>query len=622
MARSLRSRILITLAALWILLAVVGGGGMFLLLQLGGHIGVILKENYNSVLYMEQLHEAVERIDSSFLIAIADRPHKGKKLYDANWPAFEKNLKSEQNNITLPGEEELVERLLTLSARYRREGDAFFSLNDPATMKRVYFGDDNDTSNLLQTFDRIKQTSVEIQRLNQNNMEEASANAQRTAARSVLWFGGGLILAAILAGLLARHMLRTVLEPIRDLRRAAHEIATGNLDQVLPASSGDELGELSQAFNTMARHLREFRQSQISKLLRAQRTSQATIDSFPDAILVLDAEGNVELANPAARSLLGVSPRVEGSGTSGIWTPPATLQQPLADALLGLKSYLPEGFDHILHVGANDSDRAVLPRILTIRDSEGALLGAAVLLQDVTGMQILDEMKSNLVATVSHELKTPLTGIRLVVHLLLEEMIGPLNPKQMELLLDARENCERLLRMVDSLLNLAHFEQGRRQLDFAPEAPRLLLQTAADTIQARAHDHGVEIVVDAEPGLPAIAADGTRFQTALNNLLDNALNHTDRGGRVTLRAEKGHGETIVLSVADTGRGIPAEALPHVFEKFFRVPGQSPASGTGLGLAIVKEIVLAHGGTIACESVLGAGTTFRIALPAATKEAHS
>jgi signal transduction histidine kinase len=243
------------------------------------------------------------------------------------------------------------------------------------------------------------------------------------------------------------------------------------------------------------------------------------------------------------------------------------------------------------------------------------MLGAAVLLQDVTGLQILDEIKSNLVATVSHELKTPLTGIRIVVHLLLEETVGPINPKQTELLLDAREGCERLLRMIDNLLNLARFEQGRRQLTFAAEKPRQLLQAAADAIVPRAHDKGVEVIVDVPPGLPAIAADLPRMQTALNNLLDNALNYTDRGGHITLRAEA-NSDSVTLSISDTGHGIPAEALPHVFEKFFRVPGQSLASGTGLGLAIVKEIIVAHGGSITCESQLSRGTTFRITLPAA------
>jgi two-component system, NtrC family, sensor histidine kinase KinB len=236
-----------------------------------------------------------------------------------------------------------------------------------------------------------------------------------------------------------------------------------------------------------------------------------------------------------------------------------------------------------------------------------------VVLQDVTRLRLLDQVKSNLVATASHELKTPLTSIRLAVHLLLEEAVGPLTPKQMELLLDARENSERLLAMVNNLLDLARLEQGSRQLDVRPVSPEKLLQAAADAVRHRADDKGVEIVVSAPPGLPPVAIDAARLGHALRNLLDNALTYTDRGGRITLSASS-DSEAMTLSVADTGIGIPADHLPHVFEKFFRVPGQSRGTGTGLGLAIVNEIVVAHGGTISCESQPEVETVFRLRLP--------
>jgi signal transduction histidine kinase len=608
MALGLRSRLLLTLLPIWALVAVIGTAGMFLLLQLGGRIGVILHENYDSVLYMERLHDALERIDSSFQFALSGRPDKARAQYDAQWPLFEKYLKKEQANITLPGENELVERLTTLAADYRKKGDAFYRLDDVKARGVAYFGDDAGGEGLNHLFESISATATDILRLNQDNMMQASTDAKSTATRSVWWFGGGFALAAALAALLAWQTLRTLLDPIRALRGAAQGIAAGNLDQVLPTASGDELGELSQAFNTMARKLRELQQSQVSRLLRAQQTSQATIDSFPDPVLVVDSVGNVEMANPAARALLGI-----GASSAISWTPPDSLRQPLADALHGQTNYLPEGFDHILRLGNNGEDRALLPRILTIRDPRGDLLGAAVLLQDVTGLRILDEMKSNLVATVSHELKTPLTSLRLAVHLLLEEACGPLTPKQTELLLDARENSERLLRIVENLLNLARFEQGRRQLEFEPEQPGELLRSAVDLVRTRAHDKGIDLVVEPSDGLPAVPVDRVRIQTALGNLIDNALEHTDRGGHVTLRAEA-NGAGVVLTISDTGHGIPPEALPHVFEKFFRVPGRSRRDGTGLGLAIVQEIVTAHGGTIECTSPPGEGTTFRMTLP--------
>src|SRR5262249_24782164 len=139
------------------------------------------------------------------------------------------------------------------------------------------------------------------------------------------------------------------------------------------------------------------------------------------------------------------------------------------------------------------------------------------------------------------------------------------------------------------------------------------LQAAADSIRPRADDKGVEIALDVPTGLPPLAVDATRLGHALRNLLDNALTYSDRGGRITLSASA-DSDAVMLSIADTGTGIPAEHVPHVFEKFFRVPGQSRGTGTGLGLAIVNEIVAAHGGTINCESRPGAGTTFHIRLP--------
>jgi signal transduction histidine kinase len=610
---TLRQRIFLTLLPLVILLAVTGSAGIALLHRLGGRIDVILRENYDSVLYMERLHEALERIDSSFQFALAGRSDMARRQYDEQWPVFDRYLKEEQGNITVPGEGELVKKLTAMRDEYRRQGNAFWAA-DADARHRAYFGEDESPS-LYRTFEAIKDTAAKILELNQKNMQEASVDAKRTAASSMAWLTGALVLAVSLAILLAWRTVRDVLRPIRAVTGAARGIASGDLDQVVPQPSGGELGELAQAFNAMAGRLREYRRSQRSRLLRAQQASQAAIDSFPDPVLVLDAGGSVEMANPAARQLFGILPRHEEDDALGIWHPPEPLRQPLADALVGRRHFLPEGFDHALLLGTGGQSRTFLPRILTIRDAHGDLLGAAVLLQDVTRLRLLDEVKSNLLATVSHELKTPLTGVRLAIHLLLEEAAGPLSPKQTELLLDARENSERLLGMVENLLNLARLEQGSRQLDVRPESPRGLLQAAAEAIRPRAQDKGVDVHLEVPPELPAVAVDATRLGTALRNLLENALAYTDRGGRITLSAAADT-NNVTLAVADTGTGIPPDHLPHVFEKFFRVPGQSRAGGTGLGLAIVQEVVIAHGGTITCESEPGRGTIFRITLPQA------
>jgi two-component system, NtrC family, sensor histidine kinase KinB len=608
---SLRHRILITLIPLLLLLAAIGSAGIVLLFRLGNSVDAILRENYRSVIAMEGLNEAVERIDSSFQFALSGRRDQARQQFAQSWDSYLQNLDIEKHNITVPGEGELVARLDVLTGDYHRKGDDFYA---PATIDakqtQAYYG----PRGLLETFTQIKDVSGQILRLNQTNMEQASGEARRLAKLSSIGFAVALAIALVLAGFAVLHTMRTILRPVQAVTQAALAISGGNLDQLVPYQSEDELGQLARAFNTMTRHLRELRQSQSARLLRAQQASQATVDSFPDPVIVIDSEGFVEIANPAARRLLGVLTKHHGQPTSGTWQAPEPLRQPLADALKEQRDYSPEGFDHVILLGPGGRERAMLPRVLTIRDPQGATLGAAVLLQDVTRLRLLDQVKNNLVATASHELKTPLTSIRLAVHLLLEETVGPLTPKQMELLLDARENSERLLAMVNNLLDLARLEQGSRQLDLQPVRPESLLRSAADSVRPRAADTAIEIVLDLGEGLPDVQVDPSRFGSALQNLLNNSLTYTDRGGRITLGAHS-DGDEVELTVADTGIGIAADALPHVFEKFFRVAGQSKGQGTGLGLAIVQEIVVAHGGTITCESRPGKGTEFRIRLPA-------
>lgn len=610
MSISLKYRIILTLVPLLALLGLLGGAGSVLLYHLGGLIEAILRENYRSVIYMERLNEALERIDSSFQFSLAGQEDQARTQYQQNWRTYEEFLNKEENNITELGEDALVVKLRALTEQYRQQGEAFFAQADADSRRRAYFHD-----GLLATFTEIKDTSGAILRLNQDGMVRASQRAQDTARNSLIGFGIGLGIVSLLAFLAAWRTIVGILRPIRSMTQAALAIGAGNLDQVVPPAARDELGQLADAFNAMARQLRHYRQTDYARLLRAQRTSQATIDSFPDPVIVVDEEGFVAMANPAARRILGVTSQKMDGQARASWDPPESLRQPLQEAVRRQASYLPQEFDRAVLLRVDAQEHAFLPRILPIADPYGNTLGAAVLLEDVTRFRLLDQLKSDLVATVSHELKTPLTGIRLAVHLLLEEAAGPLSPKQTELLLDARDNAERLLARINNLLDLTRLEQRGKLLDLHPESPATLLGTAADGIRPRAEDKGVDVVVDVPSDLPHVAADAQRLGNALDNLLINALTYTPRGGRIILSAAQ-TGNSVTLTVADTGVGIPPEHLPRVFDKFFRVPGQSKGSGTGLGLAIVREIVTAHGGTVHCDSRPGEGSVFRLTLPIA------
>jgi signal transduction histidine kinase len=611
---SLRTRIYLTLAPLLLLLALLGGAGVALIYRLGGRADAILRENYESVRAMERLNEALERIDSSFQFALAGKEDKARKDFDDNWKGFDAALQDEQRNITIfPEEPELVKRLEGLRDRYHDLGRRFYGLPRGDPRRQDAYFDEASPEALLALFRQIKDVATDILRLNQENMEQASHEAQRTARASVFGLGGGVALAALLALLLGWRLVAALVGPVAALTAAARAIGAGQLERTVPVPSGDELGDLARTFNLMTEQLRGFRRSNLQRLLRAREAAQATIDSFPDPVLLVDPEGRVELANPAALRVLGVAPPAEGQPPVP-WQPPELLREPLAAALRHQRAALAESFDQAVFFRLDGADRAYLPQVRPVQAAHGELLGAAVVLNDVTRFRLLDQLKGDLVATVSHELKTPLSSVRLAVHLLLEETVGPLTPKQTELLLDARDNAERLLSLVEHLLAMARLEHDTGAFQLRPEDPAALLRTAADAVAARAQGRGIALSVEADGDLPPVAADPERLGHALNNLLDNALTYTDRGGKVTLSAATLGEDKVRLTVTDTGVGIPAEYLPHVFDRFFRVPSSPHPPGTGLGLAIVREVVLAHGGVVTCESAPGKGTAFHLTLP--------
>ena len=609
---TLRQRILFALVPLVGLLALIGAIGIVLLHRVGDHIKDILRDNYVSVVAMLDLNEALERIDSSFQFDLHGQAD-ARKTYERNWTTYREQLEIEERNITVPGERERVERLMSLTEEYRQRGDDFFA--DGVTQgvrEEKYYGAGQ--RGLLQCFRDIKNVAREIREMNQRNMEQASSKALHTASVSEICLIVALVVTTALATLLIWTTTRSILRPIQEVTQSAIAIGAGNLNQAVPVVSHDEMGQLAEAFNRMSRQLRGYRDSHSAHLLRVQRTSQATIDSFPDPVLVVDPNGRVEMANPAAHRLLGIAPPPPGQTPAYNWVPPSALRQPLDDALHKQRPFLTQAYDQTVTFRYNGEDRAYLPQVLPIQDPFGSTLGAALVLNDVTRFRLLDQLKSDLVATVSHELKTPLTSVRLVLHLLLEETIGPLTPKQAELLIDARDNAERLLSTIEHLLALARLEEGREPLQLASETPQALLQAAAEAARPRAESKHIELIVEDASQVPPVAADPVRLGHALNNLLDNALTYTEQGGRITLSAQRIDEQTVELSVSDTGAGIPAESLPHVFDKFFRVPDQSRGHGTGLGLAIVQEIALAHGGQICCMSRPGQGTAFHLTLP--------
>jgi len=245
----------------------------------------------------------------------------------------------------------------------------------------------------------------------------------------------------------------------------------------------------------------------------------------------------------------------------------------------------------------------------------GEISGTAVIFNDVTSLHEQQELKRSAVTTVSHQLRNPMTSIRMSVHLLLEETLGPLNAKQTELLLAARDESERLTSVVEELLDLNKMETGKTLLDLEPVSPHELVRDVLEPFRVDAHDRGIALDYTVADDLPLVQGDAKRLQHVFSNLVSNALRFTQAGGGVIVRADAA-GDMVRFTVTDTGAGIPLEHQSRLFEPFFRVPGQPKGSGIGLGLAIVREIIAAHGGTVGVTSEPGNGATFWFALPQA------
>ena len=610
MIKTLRLKLLLGIMPLLILMIGQGLWAVSLFTRLGSDIDVILRENYLSVRAAQSMKEALERMDSSQWFAIGGEEARARTQYDRSRIAFEDGLRIEQGNITLPGEREMVRALVALRDRYVERASRFFELTssrDRTERTEFYFRE------LLPTFEAIKAKADEILELNQKQMEVANGQARSTAAFSTRLMIFAMLGSALVASVFALALSRSILGPIKAVTLGARDMAAGNLDQVVPSTTRDELGELADAFNAMARTIRAFRQAGTARLLRAQRTAQATIDSFPDPVIVVDPTGSVERANPAARRILGVVP--SGSNGHALWSPPVELRESIAEALSGDGATIrpPAGLDQAMVCRDDGQERSFLPSVLPIRDEDAGLIGAAVVLTDVTRFRRLDQLKSDMVSTVSHELKTPLTGVQMAVHLLLEEAVGPLNPKQVELMLAARQDADRLLAMIEDLLDLTRIEQEGVRLNIEATSPADLMAEAMTRFETRANDAGVSLQIQPAVGLPPVQVDRERVSHLFDNVLGNALVHAGRGGSVQVSAEVAEGGVVRFSVADTGEGIAPEHLPHLFEKFYRVPG-SRSTGAGLGLAIAREIALSHGGGIDVSGEPGLGATFRFTLP--------
>jgi Signal transduction histidine kinase len=614
-----KAKLILAQVPLAVALAAVGGISATVTTRLGEESGRIFAENYRSVRAAQRMKESLERIGSFPLLLLAGHGAKSGVGISQHRGAFENELRVEEKNITEPGEAEAAAALRKSWTRYQHALDEFLAATTLEAWDRLYF------EALSPAFDETKQAADRILDMNQDAIVRKSERAGRSAQRfqQLVVF---TVVAALLGGLLVSILLTTrLLRPLGVVGAAVRRFGQGDLHARARLKGRDEVAQLAGEFNTMADHLERYRASSLGELLQTQQAAQAAMDGLPDPVVMLDAAGHVQAINTASSRLLGMDADLRPKDPLASLDPAvrSLLDRVRAHVVGGRGAYVPKGFEEALPVG----DHIFLPRAAPIYGDAGEVTGVAIVLQDVTKLFHFDELKSNLVATVAHEFRTPLTSLRMAIHLCTEGAVGSLTDKQADLLFAAREDCERLQTIVDDLLNLSRIESGNIDLHKRRVAPETLVALARDAHRSAAEARQITLRSEVAPGCPEAFADPDRLDLVFSNLLGNAIRYSAPGGEIVVRAlpevggaqagdpDASAGRWIRFEVADQGPGIPKEHQGELFEKFYRVPG-SPPGGSGLGLFIARGIVQAHAGRIGLVSEPGKGATFWFTVPAA------
>jgi signal transduction histidine kinase len=604
----IRGKLLLAQVPLAVALAVLGLVAVSSVASLGRHSQMILQENYRSVLAAQRMRDALEQLQDAAMRSLLTGTLEAARA-EGSRSLFDHELAAAEGNITESNEAETLRALRREWQDYQERFGGLAVPSAEAAARQARF------DVLRAAAAPLRARTQQLLEINQDAMVHKGERARRAAARIGTVMVAAAVAAFLLGALLTGMVTSRLVQPLELLARTVNHIREGDFATRVSVAGNDEVAQLANDINAMATRLSQYRGSSLGELLLAQEASQAAIDSLPDPVAVFDLNGNILNVNKAAETLLHISLETKPGGPlEGV---DAGVQECLNRVRLyvlsGKGPYVPRGFDEAVRVGAPDGEYYFLPRATPVHSEEGAVKGAIVVLQDVTRLRRVDDLRNNLVSTVAHEFRTPLTSLRMAIHLCLEQTVGPLTDKQSDLLYAARDECERLQAIVDELLDLARIQSGRIDLHRAPIAPAALIDAVLDTHRGLAEEQHLLVEREDLPGLRSVQADRERIQLVLSNLFTNAVRHTPPGGRITLRAAPVP-DAVRFEVADTGVGVPPEYRSSIFERFVQIP--NTPGGTGLGLSIAKEIVEAHGGHIGVDSNAGSGATFWFTLPVA------
>jgi PAS domain S-box-containing protein len=554
----LKTKLSLGLGFLFLVILTFGILSLYYINRLSGDANRILRNNYESLVYSNNMLKALE-----------DMPADPSAI-----TAFDTNLTKQEANVTESGEKELSESL-------RKN---FKELLAAPT----------DSSNYQQLRESIRM----INDLNQDAILKKNAIATATAESAQLWLT--IIFSTLILIVLTfiYNFPGVIAEPIAKLAEGIREIANKNYGKRIYLRQDDEFGELAQAFNSMAGKLDEYENSNLAKLTFEKKRIETIINQMRDGIIGLDEKGHILFLNAVAEKLLGL----KEADIIGKYAPDLALKNDLMRTLLREEASKKE-----LKIFADNKESYFNKDVLDVMNN-GQLAGKVIVLRNITIFHELNEAKTNFIATVSHELKTPISSIKMSAQLLTDNRVGELNVEQQELTKSIREDANRLLNITSELLNMSQVETGNIQLKLQPSRPEAIVEQAMQAVQFQAQQKSITLHPQLPPQLPAVQADMEKTSWVLINLLTNAIKYSPDASAIDI-AVRQEGKQIIFTVTDHGRGIDEKYLPRLFDRYFKVPGTHERNGTGLGLAISKEFIEAQGGTIWVKSHIGEGSLF-------------
>ncbi len=542
----------------------------------------IINRNYDNIRSLRQMSSALARINTRALVAkdaasipAAIEPFRQER------DVVEKRLGQVQHNASTAVEREMVARLTALGQAYFAAYDEWFKLRPTAEARMVE----------LRTIitGLTGDTVVAIDQITDYNENVIMARREALVLKgrriTIIAVGCAIFSLGIYI-LTSMRLTQAVFEPLRRLRDSIQLVSDRRFETVIPVESGDELGQIASSFNNMARELQRYISETDERAVTASRMNRAILEALPYPVYIVNRDFAVSQTNPRAEELsrlLGIPGALPGE-----------VRYRIDEAASQNKDMLGDDIRRAVHLTPPNAD--YLPQIFRMPAALGVEDAWAVLLVDVTRLRRNDEVKRKALATLGHEVKTPVTGIRLSLHLLLEGKLGAINSDQRELLEVGRDDCERLLGILQALLELARLESGPAELRPTPHAPSDLLDEVMAAQKDPMRRAGNELLLEIPAELPAVQVDLPHAHRLLDNFLSNARKYGTPGKPVILRAQARGDGYVRLSVVNHGRPLSEADQAQVFDPFFRRPGES-AEGTGLGLAICREIASLHGGRI-------------------------